>query len=109
MKKLNFGKNIPLLLTTGLRAFLMDHPDYSAIVPIPCHTHGKKCINRCYLTKIFHGEIFTSENITYSLIARMDTANVITPAMKDSLYLINGDGEVCRMSGGKEYADSFTI
>ena len=103
------GKNIPLLLTTGLRAFLMDHPDYSAIVPIPCHTHGKKCINRCYLTKIFHGEIFTSENVTYSLIARMDTANVITPAMKDSLYLINGDGEVCQMSGGKEYADSFTI
>ena len=103
------GKNIPLLLTTGLRAFLMDHPDYSAIVPIPCHTHGKKCNNRCYLTKIFHGEIFTSENVTYSLIARMDTANVITPAMKDSLYLINGDGEVCRMSGGKEYADSFTI
>ena len=29
--------------------------------------------------------------------------------MKDAFYLINGDGEVCQMSGGKEYADSFTI
>lgn len=103
------GKNIPLLLTMGLRAFLRDNLDYSAIVPIPCHEHGTKCNNRCYLTKTFHGDLFTSENVTYSLIARMNTANAITPAMKNALYLINGDGEVCRMSGGKEYADSFTI
>lgn len=103
------GKNIPLLLTTGLRAFLSDNPNYSAIVPIPCYTHGTKCNNRCYLKKSFRGAIFTSEDVTYSLIARIDLANMITPAMKDAFYLINGDGEVCQMSGGKEYADSFTI
>lgn len=102
-------KNVPLLLTTGLRSFLRDNPDFSAIVPIPCHKQGTKCNNRCYLTKTFHGEIFTSEKVTYSLIARIDMANTITPAMRNAFYLINGDGEVCQMSGGKEYADSFTI
>ena len=103
------GEYLPLLLTMGLRAFLRDNRDYSAIVPIPCHAQGTKCNNRCYLTKTFHGDLFTSENVTYSLIARMNTANVITPTMKNAFYLINGDGEVCQMSGGKEYAESFTI
>lgn len=102
-------QNIPLLLTTGLRNFLKANPDYSVIVPIPCHTLGTKCNNRCYLTKTFHGAIFSSEKVTYSLIARTDLSNTIIPAMKDALYLINGDGEVCQMSGGKIYADSFTI
>lgn len=103
------GQNIPLLLTTGVRAFLRAYPDYSALVPIPCHTKGVECDNRCYLNKSFQGAIFTSEKVTYILMARADLANKITPPMQNANYLINGDGETCQMSGGDGYADSFTI
>lgn len=105
------GRNdyMPVFLTEGLRSFLAAHEDASAIVPIPCHTKGVDCKNRCYPVKTFYGNVFTSESLSYCMVAHKEVADAVCPALKDSYYRVNDNNEYCAMIAGKGVKDVFDI
>lgn len=95
------GEYMPALLSSGLRGFLAIHAEYEAIVPIPCHRYGRNCIGRCYPTQHFYGNIFGSEIVTYTIVARSEMANAIITNVPKAQYLINKDNECCRCAKGQ--------
>lgn len=103
------GEFLPVLLSAGLRNFLVDHAEFNAIVPIPCRQYGQQCHGRCYPVTSFWGSIFGSETVTYCMVARSDMANTIMPIVPDARYILNDSNECCRCVTGQQNISVFDL
>lgn len=103
------GVWLSLLLSRGLRDYLRVHDEYEAIVPIPCHFKGRECNERCYLYKIFSGDKFTTEKVTYCMLARTDFAKSVCHGIRRGNYVVNDDHEYCKMVTGVNDKDAYNI
>lgn len=103
------GVWLSLLLSRGLRQYLCIHDDYEAIVPIPCHVKSRTCGERCYLEKVFTGDIFSSEKVIYSIVARKDFAKAICSGARKGNYIVNEKGEHCKQVSGITERDAYDL
>lgn len=100
---------LSLLLSRGLRQYLCAHDDYEAIVPIPCHVRSRTCSERCYLEKVFTGDIFLSEKVIYSIVARNSFSKAICSGAKRGNYVVNAKGEHCKQVSGVTERDAYDL
>lgn len=103
------GVWLSLLLSRGLRQFLCAQYDYEAIVPIPCHVKSRTCRERCYLEKVFTGNLFSSEKVVYCMIARSGFAKGICSGARRGNYVVNAKGEHCKQVNGVTERDAYDI
>jgi hypothetical protein len=102
------GDWMPTLLSSGLREYLRGNDDYEAIVPLPCHVTGRECTERCFLCQVFGGEIFTSEKVTYCMLAKKDVARAVCSGWEEGRYKIN-DTEYCKMMSEGADKDAYNL
>ena len=103
------GVWLSLVLSRGLRQYLSAHTDYEALVPIPCHVKSRLCTERCYLEKVFTGDIFSSEKVIYSMIARTDFAKAVCLGICRGNYVVNASGEHCKKINGTLDRDAYDL
>lgn len=103
------GVNLPLLLTYGMREFLRAHGEFEAMVPVPCHVKSRDCNERCYLRAVFYGDIFTSERVSYCMLARTDMAKRVCDGIRNDNYVVNDDGEYCKKTSGVAERNVFDL
>ena len=103
------GVNLPILLSFGMREFLRAHSEFEAMVPVPCHVKSRGCNERCYLRTVFYGDIFSSEKVTYCMLARTDMSKRVCNGIRNGKYVVNDDGECCKQTNGITERDVFNL
>lgn len=103
------GTWLSLLLSKGLRQYLNAHNDYEALVPVPCHVKGRVCDERCYLEKVFTGDIFSSEKVIYCMVSRAAFAKSICDGARKGNYVVNAQGEHCKQVNGLTEKDAYDL
>jgi len=103
------GENLPVLLSMGMREFLKSNEDYDTIVPISCYLKGRVCNERCYLRKVFYGDIFSSEKVSYCMLSRAEMAKIVCNGIQHGNYIVNDDNDYCKMIDGPIVIDAYNL
>lgn len=100
---------LAVLMSSGLRDFLKGNDGYEAIAPLPCHVLSRKCNERCYLCKTFYGDIFSSEPVTYCMLAKKELAKAVCDGLCKGNYVVNDSDECCKKVSGTKSIDAYNL